>query len=177
MLNSGTAWKTIPYEGTNGSAPLIKHPTTAWPPSQGSRAVLTPEEIEPAPSTSFRRVARPQRQSPTVPWFFIITCMTALTVLILLVVKQRAELVKEQYALVDLKTQRAKVLKQRNELKLSIQGLTALERIDGMVRTKLKMIRPPHRIVLDLSQYRLGTSSADASTALASRSTVQGAAP
>lgn len=165
MLNSGTAWKLPPHEGANVDAPLIKHPTTAWPPSNGPRAVLVPDDLEPAPSTSVRRIARPQRQSPTVPWVVLISSMAALTLLIMMIVNQRAELVKEQYALVDLKSQRAKVLKKRAELKLSIQGLTALERIDSMVRSKMNMIRPPRRIVLDLSQYRLG----EASNTLASR--------
>lgn len=173
MLNSGTAWKIIPHEGANVDAPLIKHPTTAWPPSNGPRAVLIPDELEPTPSTSVRRAVRPQRQSPTVPWVVLITSMAVLTALIMMVVNQRAELVKEQYALVDLKAQRAKVLKKRSELKLSIQGLTALERIDSMVRSKMNMIRPPRRIVLDLSQYKLSEAAPGASDALASRPTSQ----
>lgn len=159
MLNSGTAWKVVPDAyGATGSTPFVKHPTTAWPPSHGPRAVLIPEDVEtPAPPT-VRRAARPVRQSPTVPWFLLLPGVLAITLLIMMVVNQRAALVKQQYALVDLKTERSKVLKKRAELKLSIQGLTALERVDAMVRQHLKMTRPAHRIVLDLTQARLETA-------------------
>lgn len=154
MMNSGTAWKTLPGSSdATAAASLLKHPTTAWPPTQGARSSFESVVID-APSTTptVRRAARPARQTPTVPWFLLITSGLLLTMLIMLVVKQRAELVKGQYALVDLKMQRAKVLKERAVLRLTLQRLTALERVDGLVSKHLKMVRPGRRVVLDLSR-------------------------
>jgi cell division protein FtsL len=115
-------------------------------------------------SASFRRAPRPVRQTPTVPWPYLITCVIVLAALIMMVVKQRAELVKEQYKLVTLRTQRAKVLKERAELKLTIQRLSALDRVDGMVRDQLKMVRPENRTVLDLQAYTAADDATLAST-------------
>lgn len=84
--------------------------------------------------------------------------------LILLVVMQRAQLVKYQYQLVDARVERAKVLKQRDELKLTIQRLSALERVDTMSHKHLQMARPIRRRVLDMSMYHIAPPPAHVST-------------
>lgn len=163
-MKSGTAWQKVPESSSSwgsglSDAPgrsLIKHPTTSWPPTHGPRATQPAADEEADAPTFQRRAPRVERQTPTVPWFYLISTILVVAVMIMLVVKQRAELVRENNKLVDLRGQRLKVLKERSELKLSIQRLTALERVDGMVRKDLKMVRPQHRVVLDLSQYKLG---------------------
>jgi len=98
-----------------------------------------------------------------VPWPYILVSIAALAILILLVLMQRAQLVKYQYDLVDSRMERAKVLKQRDELKLTIQRLSALERIDAISHKHLQMARPLRRRVLDLSQYHVTPVPATAS--------------
>lgn len=110
-----------------------------------------------------------------MPWPYILMSIATLAVLILLVLMQRAQLVKSQYELVDLRMRRNAVLKQRDELKLSIQRLTALERIDAIAHKHLHMARPIRRRVLDMSLYRVSdapvTARADTTDAEASGET------
>jgi hypothetical protein len=130
---------------------MVKHPTSAWPPAPQRRSFSEPVEIDPP---VVRRAPRPERQSPTVPWIYLISSTVILAVLIMLVVRERAELIRENNQLISYRSQRNKVLKERGELKISIQRLTSLERVDALVRKDLKMVRPAHRVVLDLSHYQ-----------------------
>jgi cell division protein FtsL len=85
-----------------------------------------------------------------VPWISIVFSTIVLAALMVMVVCQRAELVKYQYALVDLRQARLATVKERAELRLQIQRLSALERIDG-VAGRIGMVRPPQRLVLDMT--------------------------
>ena len=51
-MNSGTAWKPVPeaYNRSSNAAPLVKHPTTAWPPTHGPRAMVIPDDVDPTPA-------------------------------------------------------------------------------------------------------------------------------
>lgn len=134
----------------------VTHPTARWPgapppreerpESRTSGISLSAEGL-----TAARRKRRVVREGPSVPWAWLIGGLGGVAVLIVLVLCQRAQLVENQYTLVDLRLAKARAMKERSEIRLSIQRLSALERVDGMSRKRLGMIRPGRRFVLDLS--------------------------
>lgn len=123
-------------------------PTAPWP----SRPERPHDPSFAADPSRAARTARP-RSGGSIPWPALAITLFALGALIALVLCQKAQLIAAQYQLVDLKTARTQQLKDRDELKLHIQRLTSLDRVDNLSRIHLKMIAPAERQVLDLSLH------------------------
>jgi len=118
--------------------------------------------VPPAKGASRRTGGAVGRRRPAtvIPWTYLLISTVMLAMLMVLVLCQRAQLVSHQYTLVELKQARSRALKERAELRLTIQGLSALDRVDGMSRVRLGMIAPAQRLILDLGQPRQASSGA-----------------
>lgn len=138
-----------PQRQTPSSAGLVTHPTAVWTDlNRHDIPLIATRGNETRP---LRTTTRALRQGPLIPWLHLAFCLGTLIVLLGLLLAQKAQLVSAQYTLVDLKGARTRQLKLQDDLKLEIQALTALDRVDGLSRTHLRMVAPAERLVLDLS--------------------------
>jgi cell division protein FtsL len=101
-------------------------------------------------STNSKRPLPSKAATPAVSWSVLVPTISCMALLILLVLSQKAQLVSAQYRLVELKGQQVALLKSQSELKLRLQNLSSLDRVDSLARKKLHMIAPTERLVLDL---------------------------
>lgn len=143
-----------------GPARWVTHPTARFPgasPAREERPERPETRPSPVPRLSAenlgapRRKRRTLREAPLVPFPGLIVGLGALAVLVVMLLVQKAQLVSNQYTLVDLRLAKTRALKERSEMRLAIQRLSALERVDGVSRKQLGMIRPGRRFVLDLA--------------------------
>lgn len=74
------------------------------------------------------------------------------TACITLYLCQCAKLISVQYRIGELKTQRQRLENEKRRVKLNIERLEALERIENIACNRLKMKSPDRRMVLDLIQ-------------------------
>lgn len=80
---------------------------------------------------------------------------------------QSANHIRVQYELGQMKDKKATLLKEQRELKLSIENLESLERIEKIAREDMKMVQPPQRLILNLQQPASTALSEDVSIAVA----------
>lgn len=95
----------------------------------------------------------------------ILVALVVLTVTVYLC--QSANHIRVQYELSQMKEKRTVLLKEQRELKLSIENLESLERIEKIATRDLKMVQPPQRLILNLQQPASTALSEDVSIAVA----------
>lgn len=145
---------------------LARPSSASWPGDGVSSGVLTLS----SKSLEKKVPASGPRSSTPVSWSVLLPTLAGLGLLILLVLGQKAQLVKAQYAYVNARSQQLGLLKEQAELKLRMQRLSSLDRIDALARKKLHMVAPTERLVLDLgvpsvARQSSGTVGYNATTA------------
>lgn len=111
------------------------------------KAVAPPPPL--APPVAPPRVAVQLRRSVLRPFSFPVAAFVAVSLLVVLFLLQFARLVQIQYDLIAKKETMNQLLQEKAELDLSIQQLSALNRVEGEAR-RLGMIQPETWQVLDL---------------------------
>ena len=148
-MNTSSAYKNQPSSTSSASyAP--------WPAKSAASGAFSVSSAAPQGS---RHATAGSQQAHPVSWSVLVPTLASLCLLILLVLSQNAQLVSSQYTLVKLKSQRAHLLKDQAELKIRLQRLSSLERVDTLARKKLHMQPPAERMVLDLSLPKMAGSS------------------
>lgn len=82
--------------------------------------------------------------------FYVFTLFVFLTTFFTVFLFQDAKIARVQYNIGSLKRHRTTLLSEQRTLKLNIEQLEALERIEHIARTRLRMVTPEHRVVLSL---------------------------
>jgi cell division protein FtsL len=77
---------------------------------------------------------------------------TILAVVLVIYLCQSASLVSIQYSIGQLKMEKNELLNQQKEIKLSIENLESLDRIEQIAMTKLNMVYPEQRYTLDMGR-------------------------
>ena len=108
-----------------------------------------PHRSSEAPAPSLER-KRPR--GSFLAWAYPIACITGMAVLLVMYLCQSAHLVGLQYKLVQLKQKQAALLREKTDLVLETQKLTSLATVEQVATTRLGMILPNQRLVLDLSE-------------------------
>ena len=103
---------------------------------------------EPTLTASAERKPAPDRE--WMPWSFPVALFAGVGLLLLVYLGQFASLVRTQYKIVALKDKQRLLEREKVDLQLQIQQLTALERVERVASTRLKMIAPTHRQVVNL---------------------------
>lgn len=100
----------------------------------------------------------PQAESDRQPrgsfffWVYPITLVSAMAFLLVLYLCQAASLVGLQYKMVQMQEKEALLRREKTELVLQVQELTSLSHIEHVAVTRLGMVLPKQRLVLDLSE-------------------------
>ncbi|HXE73749.1 MAG TPA: cell division protein FtsL [Candidatus Nitrosotenuis sp.] len=100
-----------------------------------------------------RPAAAPFRRAQLVPWPVPLAGFIVCCILLLACLCQFAQMVSNQYRLIALKETREQLLREQAELRLKVQQLSSLERIEQIAAGRLKMVRPQSRQVLDLVHW------------------------
>ena len=99
-----------------------------------------------------------------ITWSLALGSFAAVFMLTMVFLCQYAILVQNHYRVVALRD-RPKVLEREKDLmQLELQSLSSLERVEGVVTTRLKMVPAAHRQVLDLRKIQAGGQVAVGST-------------
>jgi cell division protein FtsL len=96
-----------------------------------------------------KRPVRPE----LIPWSYPLLGFVVVSVLLVLYLCQFAQIVSSQYKMVALKETRKTLLRQQQDLELSVQRLTSLERVESVATKRLGMVLPELRETLDVGVY------------------------
>ena len=123
--------------------PRVERMVPALKPAPAARPAL-PEAPPPAPKEAER-----SRRSSLLPWSFPLVAFAGVSLLVVVFLLQFARIVQLQYDLIAKKETLSTLLHEKAELELSIEQLSALNRIEGEAR-RLGMVHPENWQVLDL---------------------------
>ena len=97
-----------------------------------------------------------KRTKEGLSWSYPLVGFAAVGILLAAYLCQVAQLVSAQYTLVELKAERAQLVRQQDDLELKIQELTSLERIERVATTQLGMVVPAERELLEIVPAQAG---------------------
>lgn len=108
----------------------------------------------PAVCNRHQRSARRRRRKKPVKyylhWAYPTAFIMTVALLAILYLCQRAKLMETQYRITNLKQQRKELRAERDSIKLAVEKLESLERIEHLAVNELGMVFPEKRYVLDL---------------------------
>ncbi len=110
------------------------------------------ESLRPAHLPKPRLEKRPVRPE-LIPWSYPLLGFVVVSLLLVLYLCQFAQTVSSQYKMVALKETRKTLLRQQQDLELSVQRLTSLERVESVATKRLGMVLPELRETLDVGAY------------------------
>jgi len=84
-------------------------------------------------------------------WAYPLAMVGGMVLLLVMYLCQEANLVSLQYKMVQLEEKQASLKREKTELVLQVQELTSLSHIEQVATTRLGMVMPKQRLVLDLS--------------------------
>ncbi|MBX3168404.1 MAG: hypothetical protein KF760_13380 [Candidatus Eremiobacteraeota bacterium] len=122
--------------------------------------------------------SRGRRQSPLEPkqggpreepkdwitWSLALGSFAAVFLLTMVFLCQYAILVQNHYRVVALRDRQKVLEREKDLMQLELQSLSSLERVEGVVTSRLKMVPPAHRQVLDLRKIQVKGQVAIGST-------------
>lgn len=99
-------------------------------------------------------IGRPQKlraASPeALPWFIPTGAFAIVTVLVMVFLCQYALLIRSHYQVVAMKERQRVLERERDLMELQLQSLSSLERVEKVAISRLGMVPPVQRQVLDL---------------------------
>lgn len=108
----------------------------------------------------------PPREEPKdwVTWSLALGSFAAVFMLTMVFLCQYAILVQTHYRVVALRDHQRTLEREKDLMQLQLQSLSSLERVEGVVTSKLKMVPATQRQVLDLRKIQVGGQVAVGST-------------
>lgn len=98
------------------------------------------------------RMMRRNRGVSSVTITFYVVSIVCVAAMLILYLCQCAQIVSSQYQIYRLKETKLTLERSRLALKLEVNRLSSLERIEVIARKELGMTNPPVRLVLDMRQ-------------------------
>jgi cell division protein FtsL len=92
------------------------------------------------------RTAAPE----ALPWFLPTGAFAIVTVLVMVFLCQYALLIRSHYQVVAMKERQRVLERERDLMELQLQSLSSLERVEKVAISRLGMVPPAQRQVLDL---------------------------
>ena len=114
-----------------------------------------------------------KRLKEGLQWSYPVVGFAAVSILLVAYLCQFAQIVSIQYTLLELRGERKVLQREQDELELSIQELTSLERVENVAVTQLGMVAPSNREVLQV----VPTAAAVEVRQLAANTIAEGAQP
>lgn len=115
-----------------------------------------PRPLERTPLRSGHRSGEHPRKEKAewLPWFvptgaFVVACCLTLVFLM-----QYAMLIRSHYKVVTLRDKQRTLVRERELMELQLQELSSLERVERVATTRLGMMQPVRRQVLDLRKVQ-----------------------
>ena len=99
-----------------------------------------------------KRISKAQTTKYFLHWAYPTAFIAAVVVIVSLYLCQCAQLVCVQYRSIQFKEQRNILLGEQKRVKLSIEKLESLERIEQIAMEDLKMVYPERRLILNLKR-------------------------
>lgn len=96
----------------------------------------------------------------SVHWGYPIAFVSAIAFLMILYLTQCAQVISVQYNSTNLKERKKVLLKEQASVKLEIEELSSLERIEKIAKDDLKMVFPERRLTLTLKDTASPTDMA-----------------
>jgi len=98
----------------------------------------------------------PPREEPKewLTWWLALGSFSAVSVLVLVFLCQYAVLLQNHYRVVALRDRQKVLERERDLMQLELQSLSSLERVEGIAVSRLKMVSPLQREVLDLRKIQ-----------------------
>ena len=90
------------------------------------------------------------RYSYKIHWIYPMLFAVCIVFFVISYLCQHAKLIRVRYNITKLKQEKARLIKERRTLKLSIEKMTAPERLEKIACGRLKMIHPDKRTILSL---------------------------
>jgi cell division protein FtsL len=87
-----------------------------------------------------------------INWIFPTVLIAAIAICIVMYLCQCAQLVSVQYSIGQLKSEKSQLITQQKEIKLSIENLESLQRIEKIALSQLNMVYPGQRYTLDMGR-------------------------
>ena len=108
----------------------------------------------------------PPREEPKdwITWSLARGSFAAVFMLTMVFLCQYAILVQNHYRVVSLRDRQKVLEREKDLMQLELQSLSSLERVEGVVTTKLKMVPAVNRQVLDLRKIQASGQVAIGST-------------
>jgi len=100
-----------------------------------------------------------------ITWSLALGSFAAVFMLTMVFLCQYAILVQNHYRVVALRDRQKVLEREKDLMQLQLQSLSSLERVEGVVTQRLKMIAPTQRQVLDLRKIQVNGQVAIGSTA------------
>lgn len=89
-----------------------------------------------------------------ITWSLALGSFAAVFMLTMVFLCQYAILVQNHYRVVALRDRQKVLEREKDLMQLQLQSLSSLERVEGVVTSRLKMVPPAHRQVLDLRKIQ-----------------------
>ncbi len=83
-----------------------------------------------------------------LPWSYPLAGFAVVAVMLVVYLCQFAQIVSAQYSLVEIRGETKVLQREKAELKLAIQELTSLERVENVALKQLGMVTPENREML-----------------------------
>lgn len=97
------------------------------------------------------RKSKKSRYRYFVHWIYPTIIAVVVVFFLVLFLCENAKVIRLQYNIGRLKSQKKEIYKKIHITKLNIEELQSLERIDRIARNEIKMIEPAYRLVLNLA--------------------------
>jgi len=85
-------------------------------------------------------------------WVYPTLLIAVMVAFVIMYLCQSAHQISIQYEVNELKIKKFELVKEQRELKLAIENLGSLERVERIAKEEMSMSIPTQRLVLDLSQ-------------------------